>query len=1000
VDDKAEEARLLAIAAAVSEGADVDWDRAARASDSAHGQLVLRGLRLIDSVARVHRSERPDDKGSRAGGLETLDGALPPAGPADWAHLHILKELGQGAFGTVYRAWDPRLEREVALKLLSAPSLARGALLLREARLLARVRHANVVTVYGAEDIDDRIGIWMESVRGQTLDQLMRLAGRLGPQEAALVGLALCRALAAVHAAGLVHRDVKARNVMREEGGRIVLMDFGAGSDLATTSTESIGPAGTPLYMAPEILDGARPTPAADIYSLGVLLYHLVTQTYPVNGATKGEIHDAHRRGERRRLRDARPDLPEAFVQTVERALADEPSKRHESAGAFEEALASAVGGGQDSGAAAQEPASWWRRWALPAGVGVAAMAASLLGASVWMAGRPASVPEAPRARFDIFGPHQSAIDAVSISPDGTHIAFVAEGQLWVRALEALEPRALAGTSGANNPFWSPDGHDIGFFSGTKLKRVAISGEEPRTICEARRPRGGSWSSRGVILFASALGAVLQQAPAEGGEPVTVRQPDAAHGDQEIDWPAFLPDGVHYLYVLRSRDPDRAGLFVASLPGAGLPGAATSGSGAPGAGSGAAAAASAGKSESDDAKRLLDISSNVAYAGGSIVYVRRGTMLARPFDTRTLQFTGQPTSLVERVDSYAFDSGGYAEFAASGGGEIVYRGGIHPDRELRWFDRQGLQISTVPTGRLGEGNLGEYRDFALSPDAARLAYDQLDPHSGRRDVWVLDLASGGTIRLTFDPDDDGTPVWSPDGRSLIFASNRGGQFALYRKAADGSGDEERLFDAQAVPLDWSSDGKLLVYEVFDQKTGTDLFMLPLQGAPGAAPGAPGTASGGGAVGTPQVFLQTEFMEREPQFSPDTRWMAYSSSESSQRQVYLQPIVNAGNPAASAFVRRWQVSPGYGREPRWRADGRELFYIGPDEMLTAVSISLGSGTVTIGPPRPLFRLRITGSDVRQHYAVSPDGQRFLVNTLIEGVQPSPMTLVLNAMPRAR
>jgi Tol biopolymer transport system component len=592
------------------------------------------------------------------------------------------------------------------------------------------------------------------------------------------------------------------------------------------------------------------------------------------------------------------------------------------------------------------------------------------------MAGRQPALPEPPRARFDIFGPRQSAIDAVSISPDGTHLVFVAEGQLWVRALDALEPRALAGTSGANSPFWSPDGRDIGFFSGTKLKRVAISGEEPRTICEARRPRGGSWSSRGVILFSSALGAMLQQAPAEGGEPAIVRQPDTAHGDQEIDWPTFLPDGSHYLYVVRSRDPERSGLFVASLPGAGVP-----------------------ESAGSDAKRLLDISSNVAYAGGSIVYVRRGTMLARPFDARTLQFAGQPVSLVERVDSYAFDSGGYAEFAASDGGEIVYRGGIHPDRELRWFDRQGLQISTVPTGRLGEGNLGEYRDFALSPDASRLAYDQLDPHSGRRDVWVLDLASGGTIRLTFDPDDDGTPVWSPDGRSLIFASNRGGQFALYRKAADGSGGEERLFDAQAVPLDWSSDGKLLVYEVFDQKTGTDLFMLPLQDEPRNGSG-PGAGHGGGAAGTPQVFLQTEFMEREPQFSPDTRWMAYSSSESSQRQIYLQPLVGAGGRAASGVSHRWQVSPGYGREPRWRADGRELFYIGPDDMLTAVSIAFEPGAVKIGPPRPLFRLRITGSDVRQHYAVAPDGQRFLVNTLIEGIQPSPMTLILNAMPRGR
>jgi len=958
--EEAEEARLLALAAAISEGAEVDWERVALEVLSDRSRRVVQGLRVIDDLARVHRSEAaasgiedsfasdqsfppqhfPPQQLRPQGGFPPSSGGFgaadapratatpPPSVPVGkWGPLDLLAEIGAGAFGVVYRAWDARLEREVALKLLSVgPSSLHGAVLLKEARLLARVQHAHVVTVYGAEQIDERIGIWMESLRGRTLDELVRMNGRFGADEAALIGLSLCRALAAVHAAGLVHRDIKARNVMREDGGRIVLMDFGAGSDVGYGARD-VGPAGTPLYMAPEVLEGAPPAVAADIYSLGVLLFYLVTQSFPVTGRSKTEIDAAHIRGDRRRLRDVRPDLPDAYVQAVEDALASDPKARHASAGAFEEALANVLGS-ESPRHKTEDDRPRWRQWVTPLLVGAAATAALFL---VQDRREPPSASSA-RSRFTMQAPARASVEAEAVSPDGRHVAFVAAGRLWVQSFDALEPRALPDTAGANMPFWSPDSQHIGFFSGTKLRRVSLTGDDPRTLCDARRPRGATWGRDGTILFASAFGSLLQRVPADGGEPTPVAVPEQRVAGAEINWPHFLPDGRRFLYTVRVSDPDVAGVY--------------------------ASGADAGSAST----RLLDVDSNAVYAAGHLLYVRLGVLMARRFDPVRVEPTGAPGVVAERVDQDPFTDG-FAEFSVSSTGVVAYRGGVRPDRQLRWFTRVGVQAGVV-------GVPGEYRDFALSHDGRRLAFDQLDAHSGRRDIWVQDLDGGSPIRITSNAGDDGAPTWSPDGRAIIYASQRDGTYALYRKSADGGGSEERLLEAQAMPLDWSADDRL-AYEVSDQKTGSDLYFIALQ-----------------ALQRPLVFLRTEFMEREGQFSPDGRWMAYSSSESSQRQVYLQRIPSTG--------RRWTISPGYGREPRWRADGRELFYLGPENMLTAIKIRLQEDMVTLTAPEPLFPVRISGADVRQHYAVSPDGQRILVNTLLEDALPAPLTVILNAI----
>jgi hypothetical protein len=337
--DKPDELDLAQVASSISDGVAVDWARL-RQSDS-QATAVLREMALLDKIASFHRSHDVADvptNGRRAAEAQTIE-------QSTWGHFRLIERIGEGTFGVVYRAWDSKLESEVALKLLQAPSR-----MLKEARNLARVRNPNVVTVYGTDLIDNRVGIWMEFVKGNSLADLLKTHGPFGAREAAGIGVDLCRALAAVHAAGLMHGDVKAHNVMRAAGGRTVLMDFGTGKELSEAS-DSTGQgtndfAGTPLYVAPEVFDGQPRTRRSEIYSLGVLLYHLVTNEYPVEGRSRAELEQAHKRGDRKRLRDARPDLPEPFVYAVERAIAVDPKERYASAGAFEEALARLNSGG------------------------------------------------------------------------------------------------------------------------------------------------------------------------------------------------------------------------------------------------------------------------------------------------------------------------------------------------------------------------------------------------------------------------------------------------------------------------------------------------------------------------------------------------------------------------------------------------------------------------------------------------------------------------------
>ncbi len=374
-----DQARLLALAQAIADEREVDWEDAESTVHEADRQLV-RELRLLAGVSEVHRSGARDDHASRAAADdENLSGQR-------WGSLEIRERIGAGSFGTVYRAWDERLARDVALKLLRRePSAAdHGETLVHEGRLLAKVRHPNVITVFGAATVDGRAGLWMELIVGRSLEEFIRDHGPMGAREAALIGSDVCQALAAVHRAGLVHGDVKAQNVMREARGRTVLMDFGAGRDGRLPDDRNA--VGTPAYAAPELFLGGRATPGSDMYSLGVLLFRLVTGEYPVKGRTSAEVREAHTRGRRQQLRDVRPDLPAAFVRIVERALAPTPSERFSSAGAMESALTDSLdSGGVTWVRESRDAASRRVRLGIAAAVAVAAVAFGIWQGRDWL---------------------------------------------------------------------------------------------------------------------------------------------------------------------------------------------------------------------------------------------------------------------------------------------------------------------------------------------------------------------------------------------------------------------------------------------------------------------------------------------------------------------------------------------------------------------------------------------------------------------------------------
>ena len=851
----------------------------------------------------------------------------------------ITSHIGSGGMGEVYQAHDSKLDRDVAIKVLPeqfARDSERLARFQREAKMLAALNHPNIAAIYGLEQSGSTHYLVMELVPGETLRE--RTAGdRPVPVEESLtIAKQIAEALEAAHGSekGIIHRDLKPANVKVTPEGRVKVLDFGlakafaadaATDDPSNSPTLSVAPTmqglimGTAAYMSPEQARGKQVTKATDIFAFGAVLYELLAGKQAFQGEDVPDILAAVVRTEPdwTRLPEA---TPPAIRTLLRRCLKKDRRQRLQDATDVRIEIEDVLSGAASAEPAAAQGAPALSRRALLWGA-VCVVAASLVtGLAVWSL-RPAPPPQ-PVSRVVIPLPPDeqlrgSNFTMVALSTDGTQLAYIAGGaqyRIYLRALDSMDARPLAGTEGAVNPFFSPDGQWIGFFAAGKLKKVSISGGAVLTLCDAAAPRGAAWGANDTIIFAPTPGAGLSQVSAAGGAPQVLTK--LKEGENSHRWPQFLPDGKTILYTSTiGGSSDDAHIAVQRL-------------------------------DTGEQRVLTRGGTYARYVPtGHLVYYRAGTIMAAPFDAARLEVLGTPSPVAEGVMSATANTGA-GEFSFSSLGSLVYvpGGSQAGERTLVWVDRRGTE-TPLPAPPRG------YDDLSLSPDGRQVAVQIADPPPGS--VWIYDIPRGTSARLTFEGTTN-LPSWTPEGKRIVYAVIRPGAngIGLSWKPADGSGAEERLMTSEFPPgaSSVSSDGKEVAFYGPGPSTGNDIWILPLQ-----------------EERKPRPFLQTPFSEVAPAFSPDGRWLAYTSNESGRNEIYVQPYPGPGG--------KWLISTDGGTEPVWSRNGRELFYRNGDKLM-AVDIQT-QPAFKAGTPRMLFERPGYQVGTRPDYDVAPDGQRFLM-----------------------
>jgi eukaryotic-like serine/threonine-protein kinase len=864
----------------------------------------------------------------------------------------IVTLVGQGGMGEVYRARDIRLDRTVAIKVLPA-TFADNPVRLerfeREARAIAGLNHPNICGLFDVGRQDGVDYLVMEFLEGETLDARLK-RGPLPFDQTLRYGREIADALDHAHRRGFIHRDLKPANIMLTATGA-KLLDFGlaklrtleSDSEPASARTASLTGdhtlLGTLQYMAPEQLEEKDVDARADIFALGLVLYEMVTGLKAFAGTSHASLIAAILSSEPRPASSIQPTTPPALDHVIRRCLAKDPEDRWQSARDVSRelewiALQSSHGG------RAELPASRTRLLVRSGWIAAGVVLAGAVGLGLLMAANtPSAQPTRTVVRLiepplpaDATFSESAAF--MALSPDGRFIAYIAStagtAALWVRNLADSSARPLPGTDGARQPFWSPDSRSIAFGAGGKLKRIAIEGGLPQVLCDAPAAYAGTWNRDDVILFAPKDSSTFVRVSASGGAPRPATALDSAREEGAHNWPQFLPDGRHFLYLAVSSRPEFNGIYVGAL-------------------------------DSPERRFVLNVRSKARFvAPDQLLYQRDGVLLAQTFDTKRSRLTGEPVQVAQNI-AHNLVTGG-AAFSVSDTGLLAYR--TVGDTELVWFDRTGKHLETLgPPGHLAEP--------ALSPNGTRVAVTVLDQVLGTPDVWVIDTSSGAASRMTFDAAADTRPVWSPDGSHLAFSSNRNGTFGIFQKPSIGAGPDELLYATSWASLvdEWSPDGRVLLLDSMLDSPGT--FHLWALG-----------------VGDRQAVRlgRTEFIERNGQFSPDGRWIAYTSNVSGAEEVWVRSTSDAAKPK--------KVSTHGGIEPKWRRDGRELYYIAPDQRLMAAPMAAASDT-GFGAPQALFPTRMFGAFTtvtgRNQYDVTADGQRFLM------VQPrggGPITIVVN------
>ena len=860
----------------------------------------------------------------------------------------IVLPIGAGGMGEVYKARDTRLDRTVAIKILPSgvsSSPEQRQRFEREARTISRLSHPHICALHDVGREGETEYLVMEYLEGESLaDRLGR--GPLPLDEALRHGIEIASALDAAHRLGIVHRDLKPANVMRTRSG-IKLLDFGLAKafsqDSDLTSAQTSGPdvteagavLGTISYMPPEQLEGKPVDSRSDIFAMGATLYEMVTGRKAFTGASRASIASAILRDKPRPISEATPLAPSRLDRVIATCLEKDPDERWQCAADVRRELAwIATDGDADRPEAAR--AGKTRSFAIAA--------AALLGVLAWIAfrsSRPSGSP-GPVRRLSIVPPENVTLivhEAPALSPDGRQLAFVAvdpsgRNLLYVRRLDALEASPLADTDGASMPFWSPDGRSLGFFAKGKLKKIDAAGGPSTTLADAAIPRGGTWNAQGTILFVPSPPEPIYSIPAAGGEAKPLAALAESAGKPPFRRsPSFLPDGRHYLYLSFTRDPRESQICVGSL-------------------------------DSKESRCLVKARTTATYAPPGYLLFRRGAaLMAQKLDPSRMELQGDPVIVVPEVGFNTVTL--YTLISTSNDGTLAYLSSGAARMQLTWFARNGQE-----TGVLGPP--GSYNTISLSADDSRVVTDLASP-DGDLNIWTMDAASGVSTRSTFDATTSFYPLWSPDGKRIVFSAMRDSPPNLYQKLASGAGADELLLRSSQpnLPLSWSRDGRFLAYSVTDPKTKWDIWVLPMSGER-----------------RPFPFAQTEYDEIGGEISPDGRWMAYASNESGNFETYVRPF-----PAGEG---KWQISREGGFEPHWRADGKELFYLSGDRRIVAAGIAVEGPAFRVLSSTPLFSARLTGQEsptALRQFAVSADGQRFLA-IIMPQTTTAPITVTLN------
>jgi len=864
----------------------------------------------------------------------------------------IIEQAGAGGMGEVYKAKDSRLDRIVAIKVLPATFSLNDDIkqrFEREARTISSLNHPNICTLYDVGRKDDLQYLVMEFIEGETLSDKIK-QGPIPIKEFLEISIQVADALDKAHRQGLIHRDLKPGNIMLTKTGA-KLLDFGLakiqlensapGTQSITQTTPLTGSGtllGTMQYMAPEQLEGSEADTRSDIFAFGATMYEMATGVKAFDGGSQASLIASILKEEPRSVSEISAVLPPLLEQTISQCIAKDPDQRWQSVADLKRSLqwiADGKVGSQSLGLIPKNRST--RETVIMIGmlcfVIIAAYFAYLHFA------RP--VEEKMVSRFTVeVNQGLTNISWPRISPDGKLIALKATdstgtNRIWVRALNSLEAYPLFGTENADRHYWSPDSKYLTFFDDNKLMKIAVAGGQSQLLSEGVNGSDCSWGAKDIILFDGRPGDPLRMVSANGGQITTTAEVDTASGENFIGWPWFLPDGENFLFVANSMDSSNK--FESAIK--------------------------VGAINSPESKFLCTLKNEVRLEyckKGFILFVQDNNLMALPFDEKKLEVTGEAKPIAQEISLYTNAN----SFGMSDNGTLLYHSSSsNATSQFVWVDREGKEISKI-------GAAGNYLDGDLSPDESKFAY-VLEEDGANNNIWVYDLNRNIPTKLTFDENDEVWPIWSPDGKSITYASNKNGTFDIYQKNINGLEEATLLYandSGNIGPSDFTTDGKRLMY--ISLIKSSDIGILHVYDS-----------------NKIDMFANTSFREIIPRISPNDKYVAYLSNESGRLELYVRQLEGGGG--------KWQLTNEGALFPRWRADGKELYYINFSNDLVSIPVNT-AGAFEAGNPAALFKTTLQskrGYNIGP-YDVSNDGQRFLLNSRLNGVSTKKLIIVLN------